>query len=109
MFTGHIAHLAGRDGLVSGWLWLCWHPNGAARLTMGPGPDRGSAAEAFSFGAQMAGRSLHCCSLRADQLVHLKAAYTDQPVLSWAANSILRQMREVQSQGLWRQPVLSLL
>ena len=56
MLTGHIAHLAGRDGLASGWLWLCWHPSGAARLTMGPGPDRGGAAEAFSFGAQMAGK-----------------------------------------------------
>ena len=56
MRTGHIAHLAGRDGLVSGWLWLCWSPNGAARLAMGPKPDRGSAAEAFSFGAQMAGK-----------------------------------------------------
>lgn len=39
-----------------GWLWLCWDPQGAARITMGPAPERGAAAEAFSFGAQMAGK-----------------------------------------------------
>ncbi len=41
--------------MAQGWLWLCWDPQGAARITMGPAPERGAAAEAFSFGAQMAG------------------------------------------------------
>ena len=42
-------------GMAQGWLWLCWDPQGAARITMGPAPERSAASEAFSSGTQMAG------------------------------------------------------
>ena len=44
--------------MVKGHLWLVWDTNGAARMAMGPPPERGAAAEQFSFGAQMAGACL---------------------------------------------------
>ncbi|CAL8465919.1 g5455 [Coccomyxa elongata] len=50
---GALAEVAEGD-IAMGWLWLCWDPQGAARISMGPPPERGAAAEAFSFGAQMA-------------------------------------------------------
>ncbi|KAL0055410.1 hypothetical protein WJX82_000207 [Trebouxia sp. C0006] len=37
---------------ASTWLYLCWHPV-SGRICTGPSPDRGAAAEAFSFGEQI--------------------------------------------------------
>lgn len=53
--AGALADVAEGD-TAKGWLWLCWDPQGAARISMGPPPERGAATEAFSFGAQMAGQ-----------------------------------------------------
>lgn len=53
--TGVLRDLADQRGMVKGHLWLIWDTNGAARMVMGPPPERGAAAEQFSFGAQMAG------------------------------------------------------
>lgn len=36
----------------STWLYLCWHPV-SGRICTGPSPDRGAAAEAFSFGEDL--------------------------------------------------------
>ncbi len=55
LLAGTLAEVAEGD-IAMGWLWLCWDPQGAARISMGPPPERGAAAEAFSFGAQMAGQ-----------------------------------------------------
>jgi hypothetical protein len=56
--TGINKDLADERGMVKGHLWLVWDTNGAARMAMGPPPERGAAAEQFSFGAQMAGACL---------------------------------------------------
>ena len=56
--TGVIKDLADERGMVKGHLWLVWDTNGAARMAMGPQPERGAAAEQFSFGAQMSGARL---------------------------------------------------
>lgn len=53
--AGMLNDLADQRGMVKGYLWLVWDTNGAARLVMGPPPERGAASEQFSFGAQMAG------------------------------------------------------
>jgi hypothetical protein len=55
MPAGALSSLADSNGLAAGWLWICWQPGPAARIAMGPRPDRGAAAEAYSFGTQMAG------------------------------------------------------
>ena len=58
--------LADQRGMVKGHLWLVWDTNGAARMVMGPPPERGAASEQFSFGAQMAGTTASpSCLLRA--------------------------------------------
>ena len=57
--AGLLSDLADQKGMVKGHLWLIWDVNGAARLVMGPPPERGAAAEQFSFGAQMAGLGSH--------------------------------------------------
>ena len=56
--AGMLNDLADERGMVKGHLWLLWDTNGAARLVMGPPPERGAASEQFSFGAQMAGATL---------------------------------------------------
>ena len=53
--AGLLSKDADSRGMVTGYLWLSWDTNGGARMVMGPQPDRGAAAEQFSFGAQMAG------------------------------------------------------
>ena len=53
--AGELKDLADQRGMVKGHLWLVWDTNGAARMVMGPPPERGAASEQFSFGAQMAG------------------------------------------------------
>ena len=53
--AGLLSEDADSRGMVTGYLWLSWDTNGGARMVMGPQPDRGAAAEQFSFGAQMAG------------------------------------------------------
>lgn len=53
--AGLLSEDADSRGMVTGHLWLSWDTNGGARMVMGPQPDRGAAAEQFSFGAQMAG------------------------------------------------------
>ena len=56
--AGMLNDLADERGMVKGHLWLVWDTNGAARLVMGPPPQRGAASEQFSFGAHMAGSTL---------------------------------------------------
>ena len=75
--AGALAGLADSNGLVAGWLWICWEPGPSARLTMGPRPDRGAASEAFSFGAQMAGGPEHVFSARSQAQMSL-ACHTDR-------------------------------
>ena len=55
LLAGLLNKDADSRGMVTGYLWLSWDTNGGARMVMGPPPDRGAAAEQFSFGAQMAG------------------------------------------------------
>lgn len=56
--AGELEDLADQRGMVKGHLWLVWDTNGAARMVMGPPPERGQASEQFSFGAQMAGMTV---------------------------------------------------
>ncbi len=37
---------------VTGWLWVCWEPV-LARICIGPPPQRGAAAESFTFGTAL--------------------------------------------------------
>ena len=83
--AGELADMADSQGVVRGWLWLCWEAQGGARITMGPPPERGAASEEYPFGQQLTGNAPDLIDLQPLERPHV--SLSKQSVRSLAPSS----------------------